>query len=87
MQEKSLTDPIDLFVGMRLRARRNVLGLSQQDVGDCLGISFQQIQKYERGLNRIGASTLKKLAVFLETTVSYFFDESESATALTITIP
>ncbi len=66
-------DPIDVFVGSRVRARRVGLRLSQTKLGDALGITFQQIQKYENGTNRIGASNLYKISKTLGVEVSYFF--------------
>lgn len=77
MNEKPASDlahPVDLYVGARLRIRRKVLGLSQTQVAEALGITFQQIQKYERGSNRISASKLYDVASLLEAPVSYFFD-------------
>jgi transcriptional regulator with XRE-family HTH domain len=70
-----LPNPIDVHVGGRLRLRRTLLGLSQEDLGIALGLTFQQIQKYERGLNRIGASRLFDMARALEVSVDYFYDE------------
>ncbi len=65
---------IDLHLGRRLRRRRRLLGLTQQQLGDRIGIRFQQIQKYECGANRISAARLWELAEALETPVSYFYD-------------
>ena len=67
--------PLDKVVGRRLRARRLQLGLSQQALGDALGISYQQVQKYEGGVSRIGAGRLQQLAEILDVPVSVFFDE------------
>lgn len=67
--------PIDVHVGKRLRIRRTMLGMSQDAVGKAIGVSFQQIQKYERGINRMGASRLYEFAKILNTPVSYFFEE------------
>ncbi|MBC7908370.1 MAG: helix-turn-helix domain-containing protein [Rhodospirillaceae bacterium] len=67
-------DPIDLHVGARVRLRRIMIGLSQQALGQMIGLNFQQIQKYERGFNRISASTLHRLAEALDVPVSFFFD-------------
>ncbi len=67
--------PIDIHVGQRLRLRRTILGMSQEAIGSVIGVSFQQIQKYERGVNRMGASRLFEFAKLLEIPVSYFFDE------------
>ncbi|WP_165189070.1 helix-turn-helix domain-containing protein [Caulobacter soli] len=68
------THPVDLYVGARLRIRRKVLGLSQTQLAEALGITFQQIQKYERGANRISASKLYEAARLLQSPVSYFFE-------------
>jgi len=68
-------DPIDIHVGSRVRLRRTLLGMSQEKLGDALGLTFQQIQKYERGANRIGSSRLFKLSQILDVPVSFFFDD------------
>lgn len=68
---------VDVHVGARLRTRRKELGLSQTAVGQGLGYSFQQVQKYERGVNRISASALWTLALLLEVEVGYFFEGLE----------
>lgn len=68
-------DPIDLHVGQRLRARRLMLGISQEKLGEVLGLTFQQIQKYERGANRISASRLYYISRALETDVMFFFQD------------
>lgn len=67
-------NPVDSQVGARMRARRLVLGISQEDLGKAVGVSFQQIQKYEKGANRIGASRLQRLAHALQVPISYFFE-------------
>ncbi len=67
-------DPIDVYVGQKIRERRLMLGMSQENLGDRLKISFQQLQKYERGANRVSASTLHRLTQILDTPVSYFFE-------------
>lgn len=67
-------NPIDLHVGSRIRLRRKVLGVSQESLAADLGLTFQQIQKYERGTNRVSASKLYEIARSLQTTTSYFFD-------------
>ena len=72
---KEVPDPIDVHVGKRLKARRVGLRISQSDIGKTLGVTFQQIQKYENGANRIGASNLYKLAQALNVDVGYFFEE------------
>ena len=68
-------DPIDVHVGSRVRLRRTLLGMSQDKLGKALGLTFQQVQKYERGANRIGSSRLYKLSQILEVPVSFFFEE------------
>lgn len=68
-------DPIDIHVGSRVRLRRTLLGMSQEKLGDALGLTFQQVQKYERGANRIGSSRLFKLSQILDVPVSFFFDD------------
>lgn len=68
-------DPIDVMVGLRIRMRRKTLGLTQGALAEALGLSFQQVQKYERGANRVSASMLVKSARFLECPVAYFVDE------------
>lgn len=72
---RSEPDPIDVHVGGRLRVRRTLLGMSQAKVGEGLGLTFQQIQKYERGANRIGSSRLYRLSRILDVPVGFFFDE------------
>jgi transcriptional regulator with XRE-family HTH domain len=68
-------NPIDVHVGSRVRLRRTLLGLSQEKLGEAIGLTFQQVQKYERGANRIGASRLYDLARVLDVPVSFFFEE------------
>ncbi len=67
--------PIDVHVGGRVRLRRTLLGMSQEKLGGAVGLTFQQIQKYERGSNRIGASRLYELGKILDVSVSFFFDD------------
>lgn len=67
-------NPVDTHVGARLRMRRLILKLSQEKLGDMLGITFQQVQKYERGANRVSASRLWKLSQLLDVPVSFFFE-------------
>ena len=66
--------PVDAYVGKQLRMRRKLLGLSQDDLGKKVGITFQQIQKYESGVNRMGASRMWEFAQALEISEAYFFD-------------
>ena len=68
-------NPIDVHVGARLRQCRTLMGLSQEKLGEAVGITFQQLQKYERGANRISASRLFNLSQVLGVSVSFFFDE------------
>ncbi len=72
---ESRASPIDAHVGSRIRLRRTLLGLSQERLGDALGLTFQQVQKYERGINRVGASRLFDLARVLDVPISFFFDD------------
>jgi len=72
-------NPIDVHVGARLRARRTLLGLSQTALGDVIGISFQQLQKYEKGSNRISASRLYDVSKLMDVDIGYFFDEMGQA--------
>lgn len=67
-------DPIDVYVGSRVRLRRTLLGLSQEKVAKALGLTFQQQTKYEHGSNRISASKLYRLGEILDVPVSFFFD-------------
>jgi transcriptional regulator with XRE-family HTH domain len=67
--------PIDVHVGSRVRLRRTLLGMSQERLGHAIGLTFQQVQKYERGANRIGASRLYDLSRVLDVPVSFFFDD------------
>src|SRR5919107_2466534 len=76
-------NPIDVRVGarLRLRLRRNMLGLSQEKLGEAIGLSFQQVQKYERGANRIGASRLYELSRVLDVPVTFFFEDNDPVRA------
>ena len=68
-------NPIDVHVGSRVRLRRTLLGMSQEKLGEAIGLTFQQVQKYERGTNRIGASRLWELSAVLNVPVQFFFGE------------
>src|SRR5438046_1464424 len=68
-------NPVDVHVGNRLRLRRTLLGISQEKLGEAIGLTFQQVQKYERGANRIGASRLWDLSLVLNCPVSYFYED------------
>lgn len=72
---KKSPNPVDIHVGARIRLRRNMIGLSQERLGESLGITFQQIQKYEKGMNRVGASRLQAIANILNVPVTFFFDD------------
>jgi transcriptional regulator with XRE-family HTH domain len=74
MIAKKAPNPIDKHVGSRVRMRRMMLGMSQEKLGDALGLTFQQVQKYEKGTNRIGASRLQQISHILQVPVSFFFD-------------
>lgn len=74
-------NPIDAHVGSRVRLRRMLLGMSQERLGEQLGLTFQQVQKYEKGVNRIGASRLFELAQILGVPVQFFYEEAPTAPA------
>ena len=76
MENKKKPNPIDIHVGSRIRLRRNMLGVSQERLGEQLGITFQQIQKYEKGTNRVGASRLQAISSILNVPVSFFFEDA-----------
>lgn len=76
MSSKKAPNPIDVHVGSRVRLRRMMLGMSQEKLGESLGITFQQIQKYEKGTNRIGASRLQHIATILKVPVAFFFEDA-----------
>lgn len=67
-------NPVDIHVGARVRLRRKILKMSQEKLGEQLGVTFQQVQKYERGANRVGASRLWKISEVLDVPVSFFYD-------------
>ena len=71
---KKSPDPTDIHVGSRVRMRRMMLSMSQEKLADGLGLTFQQVQKYEKGTNRIGASRLQQIAHILQVDVSFFFE-------------
>ena len=80
-KQVSRSGPIDIHVGARVRLRRNLLGISQTDLGKALGVTFQQVQKYEKGTNRISASRLFNLSRVLGEPISYFFEDLSPAAA------
>ena len=73
--DRDRANPIDMHVGLRIRLRRTLLGMSQERLGEALGITFQQVQKYERGVNRVGASRLYDLARVFDVPVGFFYDD------------
>ena len=81
MASKGFPNPIDVHVGSRVRLRRTLLGMSQERLADAIGLTFQQVQKYEKGANRVGSSRLLDLANVLDTTVSYFFEDMSAKVA------
>src|SRR5471032_288819 len=78
-QKSDKPNPTDVHVGARVRLRRTLLGMSQEKLGDAIGLTFQQVQKYERGANRVGASRLYDLSRVLDVPVSFFFDDMAPA--------
>ena len=83
IENKKKPNPIDVHVGSRIRLRRNMLGLSQEKLGESLGITFQQIQKYEKGTNRVGAIRLQAISSILTVPVSFFFEDAPGSSATT----
>ena len=79
--KKKQPNPIDIHVGSRVRLRRTMLGMSQEKLGESLGITFQQVQKYEKGTNRVGASRLQNIAAILNVPVSFFFEDAPGEAA------
>jgi transcriptional regulator with XRE-family HTH domain len=75
VEKESRPNPIDVHVGTRIRLRRTLLGMSQERLGEALGLTFQQVQKYERGANRVGASRLYDLSRVLDVPISFFYDD------------
>ena len=73
-------NPVDVHVGQRIRLRRKVLGLSQEKIASALGLTFQQVQKYEKGMNRVGASRLWDMSKVLNVPVNFFFEEMSFST-------
>ncbi len=74
-------NPVDVHVGGRIRLRRTLLGMSQERLGEALGLTFQQVQKYERGTNRVGASRLWDLSRVLDVPVSFFYEDMSDEVA------
>lgn len=84
---KKIPNPIDRHVGSRVRMRRVMLGMSQEKLGDALGLTFQQVQKYEKGTNRIGASRLQQISRTLDVPPAFFFEGAPSFEAITNPAP
>lgn len=82
MLGKKSPNPIDKHVGSRVRMRRMMLGMSQEKLGDALGLTFQQVQKYEKGTNRIGASRMQNIARILQVSVEFFFEGAPGGQAV-----
>ncbi len=74
-------NPVDKYVGSRVRMRRIMLGMSQEKLGEMLGLTFQQIQKYEKGTNRVGASRLQQISEALQVPVSFMFEGAPGVSA------
>jgi transcriptional regulator with XRE-family HTH domain len=81
MATKGFPNPIDVHVGQRVRLRRTLLGMRQMTLAEAIGLTFQQVQKYEHGVNRVSSSRLVDLANVLDVDVSYFFEEMSAAVA------
>lgn len=84
---KKTPNPTDKHVGSRVRMRRMMLGMSQEKLGDALGLTFQQVQKYEKGTNRIGASRLQQISNILQVPVSFFFEGAPGEATITDAAP
>jgi transcriptional regulator with XRE-family HTH domain len=82
--KKNVANQIDVHVGRRVRLRRMLKGISQEKLGERLGLTFQQIQKYERGVNRIGASRLFEMSRILDVPIGYFFEDMPTETAVSV---
>ena len=70
-----INNAIDISIGAKIRSRRHILGMSQSDLADKVGVTFQQIQKYEKGQNKVMASRLFELSQILDTNINYFFED------------
>jgi transcriptional regulator with XRE-family HTH domain len=81
MAAKKAPNPVDRHVGSRVRMRRMMLAMSQEKLGDALGLTFQQVQKYEKGTNRIGASRLQQISNTLQVPVEFFFEGAPTVQA------
>ena len=74
-------NPVDKYVGSRVRMRRSMLGMSQEKLGEALGLTFQQVQKYEKGTNRVGASRIQQISEILQVPVLFLFEGGPSGSA------
>ena len=74
-KKTGVPDPVDVHVGGRVKLRRTLLGFSQEELADAVGVTFQQVQKYERGTNRMGASRIFDMSTVLDVSVSYFYED------------
>ena len=74
-KKTGVPDPVDVHVGGRVKLRRTLLGFSQEELADAVGVTFQQVQKYERGTNRMGASRIFDMSTVLDVPVSYFYQD------------
>jgi len=83
MEKEAGPSPMDVHVGARIRLRRTLMGMSQEKLGDALSITFQQVQKYERGVNRVGASRLFDVSKALDVPISFFYDDMPETLAAT----
>ena len=79
MASKWYPNPIDVHVGSRIRLRRTLLGISQETLAQAIGLTFQQVQKYEKGVNRVSSSRLVDMANALDIEIPYFFQEMSAA--------
>ncbi len=79
--EDNEPNPVDVHVGKRIRLRRTILHITQQQMADMLGLTFQQVQKYEKGMNRVGASRLWDISKVLNVSMNFFFEDMDNATA------
>ena len=82
LMAKKIANPVDRHVGARIRMQRMVCGFSQTGLGKAVGVTFQQVQKYEKGVNRVGASRLQQIANVLEVTPDFFFEGASARPAL-----
>src|SRR5881394_2064805 len=86
MAAKKAPNPIDRHVGSRVRMRRRMLAMSQGKLGDALGLTFQQVQKYEKGTNRIGAGRLQEISHILQVPIAFFYEDALDGTARRVSV-